>query len=162
MPVQPPATPTYLVCVGPCPGNGLNLIKDGTKQIRCVVAHLALQRKSKSSTTGQSHCRSERCAPTSFRNIPSQCKDSLPSAGGSTLLDPVSTTTLHKFALASLAVYFLKCQQGHVNHLEHTGDALQAHACVHVLGWQGLEAAISLAVELDEHQVPDLQHVGVI
>lgn len=33
---------------------------------------------------------------------------------------------------------------------------------VHVLGGQVLQLARGLAVELDEHQVPDLQHVGVV
>ena len=30
-----------------------------------------------------------------------------------------------------------------------------------MLGWQRLQRAALLAVELDEHQVPDLQHIGV-
>lgn len=47
-------------------------------------------------------------------------------------------------------------------HLQHACDSLQAHARVHMLGRQALQAAIRLTVELDEHKVPDLKHVGVI
>lgn len=46
--------------------------------------------------------------------------------------------------------------------LQHACHSLQAHARIHVLGWQTLQSAISLAIELDEHQVPDLKNIGVI
>ena len=43
---------------------------------------------------------------------------------------------------------------GIVGHLvlQHGGDALHAHAGVHVLGWQALQAAICLPVELQARQ----------
>ena len=40
--------------------------------------------------------------------------------------------------------------------LEHRGDALEAHAGVHVLGRQFVQLASGVAVVLDEHQVPQL------
>lgn len=46
--------------------------------------------------------------------------------------------------------------------LQDGGDALQAHAGVNMLRGQHLEAAVGLAVELDENVVPDLQHVRVV
>lgn len=46
--------------------------------------------------------------------------------------------------------------------LEHRGDALQPRARVNVLRGQADQAAVGLAVELDEHQVPHLQHIGVV
>ena len=45
--------------------------------------------------------------------------------------------------------------------LQHADQALEAHARVHMLRGQRLQRAALLAVELDEHQVPDLQHIGV-
>src|SRR5690606_17491244 len=40
--------------------------------------------------------------------------------------------------------------------LQHRGDALQAHAGVDAGGRQRQQGAVGLAVELHEHQVPDL------
>mmetsp|Transcript_11487 Transcript_11487/g.29021 ORF Transcript_11487/g.29021 Transcript_11487/m.29021 type:complete len:365 (+) Transcript_11487:1812-2906(+) len=46
--------------------------------------------------------------------------------------------------------------------LQHADHALHAHAGVHVLVRQRLEAAVCLAVELNEDNIPDLQNIGVI
>mmetsp|Transcript_18016 Transcript_18016/g.57622 ORF Transcript_18016/g.57622 Transcript_18016/m.57622 type:complete len:812 (+) Transcript_18016:860-3295(+) len=46
--------------------------------------------------------------------------------------------------------------------LQHRRQALEPHARVHVLGRQRPQRAARLAVELDEHQVPDLEHVRVV
>ena len=40
--------------------------------------------------------------------------------------------------------------------LKHRADTLEAHACVDMLGGQRAQGAIGIAVELDEHIVPDL------
>ena len=45
--------------------------------------------------------------------------------------------------------------------LEHGAEALEAHSGVDVLGGQGFEMAVRLALELHEHQVPDLDDVRV-
>mmetsp|Transcript_6447 Transcript_6447/g.19110 ORF Transcript_6447/g.19110 Transcript_6447/m.19110 type:complete len:1096 (+) Transcript_6447:257-3544(+) len=46
--------------------------------------------------------------------------------------------------------------------LEHGDEALEAHARVDVLGGQGPQLPRGLAVELDENEVPDLEHVRVV
>ena len=46
--------------------------------------------------------------------------------------------------------------------LEDGDDALEAHAGVDVTGRKLLERSPRLTVELDEHEVPDLEHVGVV
>ncbi len=46
--------------------------------------------------------------------------------------------------------------------LQDRHDALKAHARVHVLIGQRLEAAVRLRVVLDEDQVPDLHHLRVV
>ena len=46
--------------------------------------------------------------------------------------------------------------------LEDGGDSLEAHAGIHVLRGQRVQSARGIAGELHEHQVPDLQHVGVV
>mmetsp|Transcript_22201 Transcript_22201/g.59911 ORF Transcript_22201/g.59911 Transcript_22201/m.59911 type:complete len:260 (-) Transcript_22201:987-1766(-) len=45
---------------------------------------------------------------------------------------------------------------------EHGGHALEAHARVHAGRGELLEAAVALAVELHEDEVPDLEHVRVV
>lgn len=45
---------------------------------------------------------------------------------------------------------------------EHAGDPLEPHARVNVFGRQFQQISACFAVELNEHHVPDLQHVGVI
>src|SRR5438132_2650053 len=42
--------------------------------------------------------------------------------------------------------------------LEHRGDALEAHARVHVPGREGSQFTIAASVELDENQVPDFDN----
>ena len=46
--------------------------------------------------------------------------------------------------------------------LHDHAEALEAHAGVDVLGCQRLEAAVGLAVELHEHEVPYLDHLRVV
>ena len=46
--------------------------------------------------------------------------------------------------------------------LQDGGDALEAHARVDVLCGQRAQLAVLLAVELDEHVVPDLDEVRVV
>ena len=45
--------------------------------------------------------------------------------------------------------------------LEHGAEALEAHAGIDVLGRQRFEMAVGQALELHEHEVPYLDHVGV-
>ena len=45
--------------------------------------------------------------------------------------------------------------------MDNAHQPLEAHAGVDMLGGQRLERAIRLAIELDEHMVPDLEHIGV-
>ena len=49
-----------------------------------------------------------------------------------------------------------------ISSLDDRDESLEAHATVDVLLGQRLEAAVGLAVELHEDQVPDLQHVGIV
>ena len=49
-----------------------------------------------------------------------------------------------------------------VHVLQHRGQALQAHAGIHARRRQRLQAAVGLAVELHEHQVPDLDEAVAI
>ena len=49
-----------------------------------------------------------------------------------------------------------------VSSLDDRDESLEAHSAVDVLLGERLEAAVGLAVELHEDQVPDLQHVGVV
>ena len=44
--------------------------------------------------------------------------------------------------------------------LDDAGDALEAHAGIHVLGGQRREGAVRVGVELDEDEVPDLDALG--
>jgi len=46
--------------------------------------------------------------------------------------------------------------------LDGCDKTFKAHASVNVFGWQGLQGAIILAVELDENVVPYLYDEGVI
>jgi hypothetical protein len=46
--------------------------------------------------------------------------------------------------------------------LDDGDEALEAHAGVDVLGGEGTERAVVLAVELDEDVVPDLEDIGVV
>ncbi|EMR01577.1 hypothetical protein ADICEAN_03282 [Cesiribacter andamanensis AMV16] len=41
-------------------------------------------------------------------------------------------------------------------------QALKAHARIHMAGGQQFQAAIGLAVKLDEYQVPDLDYLGMV
>jgi Pyruvate/2-oxoacid:ferredoxin oxidoreductase delta subunit len=50
---QTAMVPTHnLVCVGACPSDALDLIKDGPKQVRGVVGHLALQQQQQQHVKG--------------------------------------------------------------------------------------------------------------
>ena len=44
--------------------------------------------------------------------------------------------------------------------LDDRGDALEAHACVHMAGGEGRERAVGVGVELDEDEVPNLDALG--
>ncbi len=46
--------------------------------------------------------------------------------------------------------------------LQNHGEALEAHAGIHMFGGQLFERAVGLAVELNEHVVPDFHHLGVV
>ena len=46
--------------------------------------------------------------------------------------------------------------------LNSAHQSLEAHAGIHVLGWQTIQATIGFAVEFHEHQVPDFNHFGMI
>ena len=46
--------------------------------------------------------------------------------------------------------------------LQHTDQSLEAHTCVDDIHREFLERAVSLAVELHEHEVPDLDHLGIV
>jgi hypothetical protein len=48
----------------------------------------------------------------------------------------------------------------HLRALHDAGDALEAHAGVHVLGRERAESAIRVRVELDEDEVPNLDALG--
>ena len=45
--------------------------------------------------------------------------------------------------------------------LEHGAEALEAHSGIDVLCGEGFEMAVGLALELHEHQVPYLDHMGI-
>lgn len=47
-------------------------------------------------------------------------------------------------------------------HLQDACNTLEAHASVHVPRRQRLEAAVILAVELNEHQIPNFEHVWIV
>ena len=49
-----------------------------------------------------------------------------------------------------------------ISFLDDGDESLEAHSAVDVLLGERLEAAVGLAVELHEHEVPDLQNVGVV
>ena len=46
--------------------------------------------------------------------------------------------------------------------LQDRGDALEAHACVNVLARQHGEGLVLVAEHLDEHKIPDLQHIRIV
>jgi hypothetical protein len=56
----------------------------------------------------------------------------------------------------------LLCMLTQRTRLQHTGHALQPRPRVNVLSREGLEGPTCLTVELDEDQVPDFEHVGVV